>query len=251
MADKDAVLIARVLAGDRNAFGDLAERYAPLVHGVVLERLRSRADAEDVVQEVFVKAYQDLPRLKEPARFGPWLARIAGNAAVDWLRRTRARHVPDDVRVALPWPGQSCLPDEEYARAETGSLVWQALDRLPMEQRRVVVLHHLEGCTERQIARFLDVAVSTVKWRLRGGRRALRLELVEALCRQASRDGVGHGRQTRNRVLAGLPLAFAFPCTFHSRFLEVGSVVGILPANSSGVPIRPRCCEPPGGDLRP
>ncbi|MEW6752578.1 MAG: hypothetical protein AB1505_16570, partial [Candidatus Latescibacterota bacterium] len=56
------------------------------------------------------------------------------------------------------------------------------------------------------------------------------------------REFVLDGGRARNRPR---------PCTFHSRFLEVGSVVGILPANSSGVPIRPRCCEPPGGDLRP
>ena len=79
--------MGQTLAGDSEALGQLIERYNRLVHGVILHKLRKSNEVEDIVQDVFCKAYQELPDLREPEKFAPWLARMAANQAQVWLRR--------------------------------------------------------------------------------------------------------------------------------------------------------------------
>ena len=79
------------MAGDRDAFGVLVDRYISLVHGVILERVRRPDEVEDLVQDTFTKVYQRLGTLREPARFGSWTCRVAANLAIDWLQRQRRR----------------------------------------------------------------------------------------------------------------------------------------------------------------
>ena len=79
--------MGQTLAGDSEALGQLVERYNRLVHGVILHKLRKSNEVEDIVQDVFCKAYQELPDVREPDKFALWLARMAANQAQDWLRR--------------------------------------------------------------------------------------------------------------------------------------------------------------------
>lgn len=219
MAEKDRDLVKRILAGDRDAFGDLVERYGALVHGVVLEKIRRPDEVEDVVQEAFSRAYQDLPRLREPDRFASWLSRIAANMAVDWLRRHQARLAVETPDPFDALPRYARPPDEVFEESEVSGMIWETLDRLAPEYRHVVVLHHLEDCTQREIARFLDISLPAVKWRLRKARNILHRELEELLYRGAALRPRAR-RRLRDKVLAGLPLVFAFPVESRSWWLE-------------------------------
>src|SRR6185295_17329350 len=94
----ELVLVQAVLDGDRDGFGRLYDLYAPLVHGILLARV-PRAEVDDLVQDIFLHAYRKLPTLRDGSRFGPWIAMIARNRAVDFHRRSRETvEINDDVR---------------------------------------------------------------------------------------------------------------------------------------------------------
>src|SRR5882672_4625148 len=85
---RESILVSAVLAGDRDMFASLYELYAPLVHGVLLARM-PRSEVEDMVQEIFLHALRKLHTLREASAFGPWIAMIARNRAMDFHRRSR------------------------------------------------------------------------------------------------------------------------------------------------------------------
>jgi RNA polymerase sigma factor (sigma-70 family) len=91
MALKDQALVQQTLDGHPHAFGYLVDRYAVLVHGVILEIVRRPGEVEDLSQETFSRAFEELSRLQNPSKFGPWLGQIAANAALDWLRSDQTR----------------------------------------------------------------------------------------------------------------------------------------------------------------
>ena len=93
MADSDRALIRRALDGDNDAFGELLERYSPLVHGVLFERIRRTDEVEDLVQDVFVKAYQSLVTLRDARRFAPWIARIAATSTLSSVADAPEEHL--------------------------------------------------------------------------------------------------------------------------------------------------------------
>jgi len=194
------------LEGDREAFGALVERYTRLVHGVILHKVRRPDEVEDLVQDVFCKAYERLSSLREHRKFGPWLARMASNRAQAWLRqrRTRQEYHPDELQI-LGAADAGERPDQVLEAHETSGIVWEALDRLPPEYRQILLLYHFEGCSQQDIARFLSITLSTVKWRLLRARRLLRRRLEEVFYLEQRQARIGTTR-TRDRVLAALPL---------------------------------------------
>lgn len=207
MPERDPQLVRRVLEGDRDAYGSLVEHYGGLVHGVLLEVVRRPDEVEDLSQEVFCRAYEELASLRQPEMFSSWLCRIATRMGVDWLRQRKV-----EKQVALLGPGRVVsvdlrLPDEMLEAREAEELLWDALDRLPPEYRRLVVLYHLEGCPQQEIARFLGLSLATVKWRLHVARRTLRKRLEERVFAGAVQIPRSQ-RRLREKVLAGLPLLF-------------------------------------------
>ena len=205
MADKDAALVRQTLAGDRNAFGDLVERYSGLVRGLVLEVIRQPDAVEDVVQDAFCKAYEELPRLQQPSKFSSWLARIAANKARDWLRRRKVRRDAEFGNQVAPLSYYNPTPEEVFDSGEMAGALWEALDRLAPEYRRLVALYHLEECSFREIARFLDMSVATVRWRLLRAQSLLKEDLVKRHYRAASHEKSSN-RQLRDKIVATLPL---------------------------------------------
>ena len=203
MPEKDHILVRRTLGGDREAFGDLVERYGGLVRGVLMESMRRPEEVEDLAQDVFCKAYEDLGRLREPGKFASWLARIATNAAMAWLRRQQVRTREETrervIQLALP----PRLPDQIVEADEMSQALWAALDHLSPINRQVVVLFHLEQCSYQDIARFLDIGMATVRMRLFRARSQLRREL-EAAHYQDYRPT--ERKAMRRKVLAGLPV---------------------------------------------
>jgi RNA polymerase sigma-70 factor (ECF subfamily) len=200
----DQTLVRQALRGDREAFGALVERYAGLVHGVVLEVVRRPEEVEDLVQDAFCRAYEGLGSLRDTSRFAPWVAQIARNVSLTHAHRERGRGLRERME-GWVWPVAPVpAPDEAVEEEERAALVWEALDQLGPEERQVVVLRHLEGCSYREIARFLGRSVATVRWRLIGAERRLSQKLLAGLKQQVP-AGAGDRQRLRRQVLAALP----------------------------------------------
>ncbi len=174
-AVEDADLIARARRGDVEAFNALVSRWEKRVFNYLLRLTASREDALDLSQDAFLKAYQNLRKLDDPARFGPWLYRIAHNEAYSHFRRRRPEtalpETADFERAAAAAAGPVFSPDLSLA-------VTAALDRLTPEQREAVVLKVYEGFKFDEMAEVLDAPVSTVKSRLYSALEVLKGELA-------------------------------------------------------------------------
>jgi RNA polymerase sigma-70 factor (ECF subfamily) len=140
------------------------------VYRLTYALLAQESDARDATQETFVAAWRQLPRLREPANFEAWLQRVAVNAARQTIRarsRRRVREIPSSTVAALA--ERSPAPDGR----EDVAVLEAALRTLPVEQRAILVLHHLEGRPLAELATILDVPVGTAKSRLFAARQAL------------------------------------------------------------------------------
>ncbi len=165
-ASEDARLVRKALDGDRSAFAGLYERYARVVHGLLLARA-PRADVEDLVQDVFLVAWRQLDRLRDPAAFGGWLSTIARNRATDWLRRdTDAVELPDDL----------CAKDDPAAQLEARAVL-DAISALPDAYRETLAMRLVEGLTGPEIAARTGLTPASVRVNLHRGMKMLRERL--------------------------------------------------------------------------
>jgi RNA polymerase sigma-70 factor (ECF subfamily) len=162
-------LLHRVVLGDHAALGALYDRYAALAHGLALRIVRDAAEAQDVVQEVFVQVWRQAARY-DPARGNPeaWVCTIARSRALDRVRRRAARREePQRSVVSSTAPA----PDDALA-------VRSALRALSEEQRQALELAYFEGLTQSEIAHRLGEPLGTVKSRIRAGMMRLRETLA-------------------------------------------------------------------------
>ncbi len=161
----EARLVGEATEGDRSAFGSLYEHYRRMVHGVLLAYV-SYADAEDLMQEVFVQAMEKLPRLRDPSAFGSWLAAIARHAALDHHRAARPTVE---------------LHDTAGAGGETGEAAWVLAEirKLPEAYRESMMLRLVEGMTGPEIARRTGLTPDSVRVNLCRGMKMLRERLGE------------------------------------------------------------------------
>ncbi|HUG53406.1 MAG TPA: RNA polymerase sigma factor [Vicinamibacteria bacterium] len=167
--EDEAQAVARARDGDTEAFRLLVERHSRDVFRLAFRMTGNEHDAEDVVQEAFLKAYRNLAAFEERARFGSWLHRIAANCAYDLLR-ARVRHdehldrradADDDPALAVPTldPG----PDRLAAGGEVRRRLQAALVRLSALERSAFTLRHVEGMSIAEISRALDLDASAAK----------------------------------------------------------------------------------------
>lgn len=156
---EDLDLIVRARRGDVESYNLLVSRWEKRIFNYLLRLTGDREDAWDVSQDVFLKAYQNLGKLEDPARFGPWLYRIAHNEAYSHLRRQKPEgDLPPETAPSLP--GSRLLPIEVSLAVET------ALARLTAEQREAVVLKVYQGFKFEEMAEILSCPVSTIKSRV-------------------------------------------------------------------------------------
>jgi len=166
----EVVLIEAVLAGDRDSFGRLYDMYAPMIHGILLARV-PRSEVDDLVQDIFLHAYKKLHTLRDWAAFGPWIAMIARNRAMDFYRRTKETvEVTEDLRA----------PDNSTSRAKE---ILQLIRDLPEAYRETLVLRLVEGMTGPEIAERTGLTPASVRVNLHRGMKQLREKLghTEAL----------------------------------------------------------------------
>jgi len=164
----DSLLAVRAQAGDEAAFVELVERYSPRLR-YFLRKLVGRADVEDQLQEVWLDAFRHLPRLADPRALRGWLYRIARDRAFGRLRKTRREEPLDEAETIDP-----AAANGEPFTAEDAARIHAALDRLPDDQREVLVLRFLEEMSYEEIARVVGCQLGTVRSRLYYGKQALR-----------------------------------------------------------------------------
>lgn len=173
----DDELVALAKDGEARAFEELVRRQSPRIYGLLVRVLEDPTLAEDQAQETFVKAWQGLPRFRGDSKFSTWLIRIALNGAT----RTKAREgkragVPlDDTTHSLPDPGPQ--PFEAVEARESAAQVEMHLRELPESYRAAVVLRDVEGFSNEEAAKILDLKLRNFKSRLHRGRMALREHL--------------------------------------------------------------------------
>lgn len=166
-ASEDAVLVEAARAGDRAAFGRLYDRYARMVHGVLLARIPVR-EVDDLVQDVFVMALRRLSTLRDTRSFGAWLAAIARNLASDHYRRS----APEDQLTEDAPDTENRTEDENTAVA-----VLDAVRSLPDAYRETLILRLVEGMTGPEIAARTGLTHGSVRVNLHRGMQLLRVKL--------------------------------------------------------------------------
>lgn len=182
----DAEVIRRVRAGDRDCFGVLVDRYAGRIARLVRGFVRQAEDAEDVVQESFVKAFARLDRFDGRSAFYTWLYRIAANTAMDHNKKVRRRPAPLPLEAPSEEgdrPGNMPAdrapgPDRRAEGSEARARIDEAIESLPRKYREVLVLREIEGLSYGEIARALRLSAGTVESRLFRARERLRARLA-------------------------------------------------------------------------
>jgi RNA polymerase sigma-70 factor (ECF subfamily) len=180
----DSLLISQSVRGDRAAFGELVRRYQDRLYNTLYRFLGNAEDAQDVVQDSFLSAYQSLHHFKGDSRFFTWLYRIAVNSAISLKRKHRVV-LNGDFQAAGRSPAEP-LDDSEAGRpgaalerAEDEHRLQVALDRLTPEHRAVLVLKDIQGEKYEAIAEILQVPIGTVRSRLHRARLELRDRLQQ------------------------------------------------------------------------
>lgn len=183
MSTDDHQLIQQCLNGDPNAFGTLVERYQDRLYSTVYRLLNNAEDAQDVVQEAFVHAYQSLYNFKGSSQFFTWLYRIAINTAISHKRKRRIVISIDAARNGEPSPepedgSELTRPSHALELEEEAQRVQRALAQLSPEHRAVLVLKDMEGQKYEEMAEILEVPVGTIRSRLHRARIEMR-EILE------------------------------------------------------------------------
>lgn len=182
-ADPDLPLIERIARGDTRGCGLLLDRHLARLHALATRMLGNPADADEVCQDAFVRAWQQAPRWRPgAARFSTWLHQVALNLCRDRLRLRRESLPLDAVAEAV----DEDTPERMRGRADRAAQVHAALQALPERQREAVLLCHYQGMGNIEAAQVMGLSVEALESLLGRGRRALRLALG-----QGESTGVG------------------------------------------------------------
>ena len=189
----DADLVRAAVAGRRNAFDELVERYQRRAVSVAFRLLGNLHDALEVAQEAFIRAYKNLDSLEDQNRFGSWLLRIVTNLSLNF-RRDRAvggRKVSlDDCILNEETSAAERLAEPDYSDSRPGALlaatelqgaVQTAIAALPQQQRTALVLFSIEQMPQKDVAEIMNCSVEAVKWHVFQARKKLKEELAEFL----------------------------------------------------------------------
>jgi len=185
----EAEIIAAILAGDTQLYHELIRPYERSVYMMALSFMKNDADAEDVAQEAFIKAFRNLPTFRGDAKFSTWLISITLNEARNRLRRQSIVRMqsldepPDEDRAVSPallrdWRE---IPSETVEREEVRTLIKRAVETLPEIYRQVFLLRDVEELDVNETAQTLSISISNVKVRLHRARMMLQKELAPQL----------------------------------------------------------------------
>jgi RNA polymerase sigma-70 factor (ECF subfamily) len=181
MLGKDSSLVARAQAGDLRAFEELVERHRRRIYSLAYRMTSTHEDADDIMQETFVRAYMNLRRFDLARPFANWLYTIAANLCLDRQRRAQREKRVDWERIedtsleSAPTPTLS--PERAVQNGELRGELHSAISRLPARQRAALVLFEVEGLKITEVAELMQCSEGAVKSTLHRARRRLRDEL--------------------------------------------------------------------------
>ena len=179
MKTDDVVLIQFTLAGDEAAFARLVRKYQNPVHAYTLRKTGDFHIAEDITQETFLEAYQNLENLRDPLKFSAWLFGIANHLCIAWFRKNRSTSellrehyiIKTDTDT---YSRHVALENERDTVEAQRALAQKLLSKLKENDRQLITLHYFEEMTSAEISRYLGVSQNTIKSRLRRAKQRLR-----------------------------------------------------------------------------
>jgi len=187
--EADQILVERVQQGDKQAFGLLVSKYQRKLVRLISRLIRDPAEAEDVAQEAFIKAYRALPNFRGESAFYTWLYRIGINAAKNYLA-ARGRRAPTvteyDSEEAETFDDGELLRDQNTPERilmskQIGATVNAAMEALPEDLRNAIVLREIDGLSYEEIAQIMDCPIGTVRSRIFRAREAISAQLKPLL----------------------------------------------------------------------
>lgn len=186
---EDFRLVALAQKGDMGAFDKLVIRHRGKIYAMIRNMVKNDADAWDLSQDVFIKAWQALPRFEARARFSTWLYRISHNAVYDWVRRRKiesAGELNDEIfnrekidSSAKTAPSFVESPDNALSNTELRGKIQAALGKLSADHREVVILKDVQGLSYQEIADVMECSIGTVMSRLFYARQKLQTLLKD------------------------------------------------------------------------
>lgn len=183
-------LVTKAGRGDLPAFEQLLNFYQDRVFSHCYRLTSNNDDAEDLAQEVFIRAFRSIKSFRQEADFGTWLHRITVNSWINWQRQNKKLVIfsldeplpTSEGEVSREIAASEDSPLEAMERQELGKEVRAALDRLTPEYRQVLILREMEGYSYEEISRILDCSLGTVKSRISRGRRDIKKEIAKLGC---------------------------------------------------------------------
>ena len=193
----EAELITRVQKGDTEAFTPIVLMYRQRIYKLIYRWVRHHETAEDLCQEVFLKAWQALPRFKGRSLIYSWLYRIAVNCSKDFICKQKRQFVcaceelPDNADDVLQMTQMQSGPEEILEKKELRGIIGKCVNQLPFHQRRVFYLHYRDGLLIKEIASHLNKSESTIKSHLYHARQKLQHMLQPYLQNEPFRGSKG------------------------------------------------------------
>ncbi len=186
-------------SGDRAEFARLVDTYSGPIYRLALKMLDNPQDAEDILQETFIKAFRYLKGFDGRSSVSTWLYRIATNEALMYLRRRQPEQISiDEPQESLEGEQEPlqivdwcCMPEQELMSAETRKHLDEAIDTLPHSLRIVFLLRDIEGLSTQEVAEVLSLSETAVKTRLSRARLRMREELSTYFAERMERQGYG------------------------------------------------------------
>jgi len=184
----DIEMVKAVVDGDATAYRGLVEKYQGRVYGMIYGMVRNREDARDITQDAFVKAYRKLDTFRIESSFYTWLYKVAMNLAIDFLRKKKRRGgvgefdegiATRDGTGAVAEVHRADSPRKVVERKQLYKAIMDALEKLPEDQKQVVLLRELEGLSYKEIAEVMGIAEGTVMSRLFYARKKLQALLAD------------------------------------------------------------------------
>ena len=167
---EDDVLVKQAIGGDEQSYKQLVEKYRRALHFHILKMVSDREQVEDLVQETFVKAFDNLNSYNTNYAFSTWLYRIATNHTIDYLRKKKLQTLSIDEPVKtksgemeMQLPDDSARTDRDIIQKQRKKMVQQAIAELPKKYRKVIQLRHMEEKSYQEISEVLDKPLGTVK----------------------------------------------------------------------------------------
>ncbi|BDS07516.1 RNA polymerase sigma factor [Oceaniferula spumae] len=186
-AAEDVELVRKAQAGDTKAFDRLVSKHRGRIYAMIVNMVKNDADAWDLAQEAFIKAWRALPKFEGKARFSTWLFRISHNVVYDWLRKHKIQgdgELNDEIfdastiePSALTTPHHEARPDQAMEREELRKQLEDAIAKLSEEHREVILLREVQGLDYKEIADITNNSIGTVMSRLHYARKKLQISL--------------------------------------------------------------------------